>query len=71
MPKAGGQPLQTTGQFMTRFHRQPDGSLEVARGPRIGERAPDFTLNHMKTQGAVQLSTLREKPVVLIFGSYT
>jgi ketosteroid isomerase-like protein len=70
-PKKGGQPLQTRGQFMTRFHRQPDASLKVIRGPKLGERAPDFTLNLMKGSGKVQLSTLRGKPTVLIFGSYT
>jgi ketosteroid isomerase-like protein len=70
-PKTGGSAIQSRGQFMTRFHRQPDGSLKVIRGPRIGDRAPDFTLNSMKGGGKVQLSVLRGKPVVLIFGSYT
>jgi ketosteroid isomerase-like protein len=70
-PKAGGKPLETTGRFMTRFHRQPDGSLKVIRGPSVGDRAPDFTLNRMKGGGKVQLASLRGKPTVLIFGSYT
>jgi hypothetical protein len=59
------------GRFMTRFHRQPDGSLKVIRGPGVGDRAPDFTLNRMKGGGKVQLASLRGKPAVLIFGSYT
>ena len=70
-PKAGGKPLETTGRLMTRFHRQPDGSLKVIRGPGVGERSPDFTLNRMKGGGKVQLASLRGKPTVLIFGSYT
>ncbi len=70
-PKTGGNPVETEGRFMTRFHRQPDGSLKVIRGPSVGERAPDFTLNLMKGGGKVQLSSLRGKAAVLIFGSYT
>jgi ketosteroid isomerase-like protein len=70
-PNTGGGAIQSRGQFMTRFHRQADGSLRVIRGPRHGDRAPDFTLNKMKGGGQVQLSSLRGKPVVLIFGSYT
>lgn len=70
-PKSGGDAVQSRGQFMTRFHRQTDGSLKVVRGPSAGERAPDFTLNLMKGGGKVQLSSLRGKPAVLIFGSYT
>jgi ketosteroid isomerase-like protein len=69
--KAGGKPIETSGRFMTRFHRQPDGSLKVIRGPSVGRRAPDFTLNRMKGGGKVQLASLRGKPTVLIFGSYT
>lgn len=70
-PKNGGEPVESKGRFMTRFHRQPDGSLKVTRGPRVGERASDFSLNLMKGGGKVQLSSLRGKPAVLIFGSYT
>lgn len=70
-PKSGGDAIKGSGRFMTRFHRQSDGSLKVIRGPRVGERAPDFTLNLMKGGGKVQLSSLRSKPTVLIFGSYT
>jgi ketosteroid isomerase-like protein len=70
-PKAGGKSLETNGRLMTRFHRQPDGSLKIIRGPSVGERAPDITLNRMKGGGKVQLASLRGKPTVLIFGSYT
>ncbi len=70
-PKAGGNPQETSGRFMTRFHRQPDGSLKVIQGPGVREPAPDFTLNRMKGGGRVQLASLHGKPAVLIFGSYT
>jgi ketosteroid isomerase-like protein len=70
-PKAGGRTLETTGRFMTRFRRQADGTLKVMRGFGVGQRTLDFTLNLMKGDGKVQLSTLRGKPTVLIFGSYT
>jgi ketosteroid isomerase-like protein len=70
-PKQGGQPLQTNGRFMTRFRRQADGSLKVMRGFSIGQRTLDFTLNLMKSDGQIQLSALRGKPTVVIFGSYT
>lgn len=37
-----------------------------------GEAAPDFTLPRVDGAGTVSLSSeLREKPVALIFGSYT
>ena len=70
-PKHGGNPLETNGRFMTRFRRQADGSLKVMSGFSIGQRTPDFTLNRMRADGTVQLSTLRGKPTVVIFGSYT
>ena len=41
------------------------GSLQV------GDVAPDFTLRRQDKTGIVQLSSLRGKPVVLVFGSYT
>ena len=71
-PKAGGEPIENRGTFMTRFHRQPDDSLQVIRGPSVGDPAPLFALNLMKGGGGVQLADLfGEKPTVLIFGSYT
>jgi hypothetical protein len=36
-----------------------------------GEVAPDFLLPTLDHQSQVQLSSLRGKPVVLVFGSYT
>ena len=52
--------------FETMWTHARAGSLNV------GDHAPDFSLTKQDNQGVVQLSTLnREKPVVLIFGSYT
>jgi len=40
--------------------------------PKVGEAAPDFTLKTMDGKKEVTLSSLNpNKPVVLIFGSYT
>lgn len=47
---------------------------DVARkgSVNIGEMAPDFSLESPDHKGHFQLSSLRgEKPVVLVFGSYT
>ena len=55
----------------------------VVPGPRIwmwarrgalaeGQQAPDFTLSTVDRKGSVTLSTHRgQRPVVLVFGSYT
>jgi hypothetical protein len=38
----------------------------------VGDPAPDFTLPLLDRSGDVQLSSLRgQRPVVLVFGSYT
>jgi hypothetical protein len=47
-----------------------------ARVPKLGEMAPDFELDVLtsdrgRTGEKVRLSSLRGKPVGLIFGSYT
>jgi hypothetical protein len=39
---------------------------------KVGEQAPDFFLESYDKQATVQLSRFRgERPVVLVFGSYT
>jgi AhpC/TSA family len=38
---------------------------------RVGDPAPDFTLQTPNKKTTVQLSSLRGKPVVLVFGSYS
>jgi hypothetical protein len=40
-------------------------------GPGINQAAPDFTLKTEDGQKQVTLSELRDKPVVLVFGSFT
>jgi hypothetical protein len=47
---------------------------QVARGGRVsvGDMAPDFSLESPDHKSSFRLSSLRgEKPVVLVFGSYT
>jgi hypothetical protein len=47
---------------------------KVARGGShsVGEMAPDFTLETVDHKSTIQLSSFRsQKPVVLVFGSYT
>ncbi|MEN8159677.1 MAG: hypothetical protein ABFS41_06385 [Myxococcota bacterium] len=44
--------------------------------PQVGDPAPDFALRRLgpdrkPTDGRVQLSELRGRPVALVFGSYT
>ncbi len=71
-PRAGAEPIGSSGTFMTRFHRQPDGSLDVIRGPALGDPAPRFALNEMSSGEEIGLDELLGvRPVVLVFGSYT
>jgi hypothetical protein len=52
--------------FETAWTRARAGQLQV------GDLAPDFTLKKHDKSGAVQLSALTaQRPVVLVFGSYT
>lgn len=52
--------------FETMWLRARAGSLQ------IGDPAPDFSLMNLDKSAQVQLSALnQQKPVVLIFGSYT
>jgi hypothetical protein len=46
--------------------------LHARRGSlAVGEPAPDFDLSTFDRKSRVQLSSLRGRPVVLVFGSYT
>jgi len=47
--------------------------LYARRGEvKVGDMAPDFSLEQFDNKNNVQLSALRgQKPVVLVFGSYT
>jgi peroxiredoxin len=43
-----------------------------AMGPQVGDLPPDFTLKRLGGDDTVTLSSLREqRPVALVFGSYT
>ncbi len=50
-----------------------DGEIgSIHEGPRVNEKAPDFTLRTEDGKGVVTLSQFRgKKPVVLVFGSFT
>lgn len=39
--------------------------------PAVGSVAPDFELRGLRSRETIRLSSLRERPVALIFGSYT
>lgn len=51
--------------FETMWTKARAGALQP------GEAAPDFRLKTLDHKSEVQLSELRGKPVVLVFGSYT
>lgn len=70
-PKTGGETVEHTGRFYTKFRRWEDGVLAPIRGPNVGEEAPNFALNYMSGGEGMELNTLRGKPTVLLFGSYT
>ena len=41
-------------------------------GPKVGEQPPDFSLKRLGSNDRVQLSDFRgQRPVALVFGSYT
>jgi len=44
----------------------------MARGPHVGERAPDFPLEDLETGEAVRLSELWSRGLAIVeFGSFT
>jgi hypothetical protein len=75
--------LQTPERFGAIMKRVPRVAMRVlpfrplwmsarAGRLRIGDRAPDFTLSQLHGDTAITLSAeYHQKPVVLIFGSYT
>ena len=73
------QPPQRFGQIMKYFPMPAmmivpfEPMWNAARGGelRVGDEATDFTLPRSDKSGDVTLSSLRGKPVVLVFGSYT
>ncbi len=75
------QPPETFGQVMARmpgpavfllFPFETFWTRARAGNLRVGDAAPDFSLQKVDKSGYVQLSALnRQQPVVLVFGSYT
>jgi hypothetical protein len=76
------QPPETFARFMARipgpvaFFVLPFETLWTharAGGLHVGDPAPDFSLMKLDKSASVRLSSLtaQERPVVLIFGSYT
>lgn len=66
--------VKTRGEerfLASREGRQFDRSQRESAAPRPGEMAPDFELRSPDGKSAVRLSSLRGKPVVLVFGCYT
>jgi hypothetical protein len=77
----------TNGEVVAFFHRQADeeGAWDLSptpreaagpggrpTGPDEGAVAPDFTLQRLGSDGAVTLSSFAgDRPVALVFGSYT
>ena len=56
----------------------PEGHAQKQKGPKprqgdlkVGDSAPDFTVTDVDGKKTVKLSSLKGKPVVLIFGSCT
>jgi hypothetical protein len=57
-------------QLLSMFFSGQLGWFE--EGPKLGDLAPDFTLEKHDQSGKITLSDFQEKkPVVLIFGSFT
>jgi len=73
------QPPEKFGRVMSRmpgpafllFPFETMWTKARAGAVQLGEPAPDFRLPTLDHQSEVQLSSLRGKPVVLVFGSYT
>lgn len=59
--------------LMDKRQREKRGqALQEEGGLDVGQKAPEFTLRRLDGEGTVKLSDyIGEKPVVLVFGSYT
>ena len=45
--------------------------LHDVNAPKVGDLAPDFEMSAARGDGRVRLSSMRGRPVALIFGSFT
>ncbi len=79
---AGCQSVDPAARFITRMDRAPaeerpkgwEGvkSLMARRAPAVGQPAPEFTLPTLGSKQTVTRSAFQaERPLVLIFGSFT
>jgi hypothetical protein len=69
-PKGGRADMPSTTTLLQGFYRGELGS--PFPGPRLGDFAPDFTLPTHDGMEKIRLRSFRgQKPVVLIFGSFT
>ena len=58
--------------FMFILPFEPLWTMARAGSVNVGDKAPDFRLQTVDKQSHVQLSSFRgDRPVVLVFGSYT
>ena len=59
----------------TNYYRKQSAAWQTkydARAPKIGDLAPDFELSDASGENSVHLSDSHgEKPVALVFGSFT
>ena len=61
-------------KFIIRFRtkKMNDQKMLDAQAPKVGDLAPDFTLSDISGTESVTLSDYQgNKPVALVFGSYT
>jgi peroxiredoxin len=66
--------LFNDAKFIVQYRRKKMGIQKNLdrHAPKVGDTAPDFTLFDVDGKESVTLSHFRgEKPVALIFGSYT
>jgi hypothetical protein len=69
MDNASGREVWNAERYMG-FPLKP--GFESLSGPRLGDEAPDFSLERSDGKGSIRLSSFKgERPVALIFGSYT
>ena len=66
--------LVDDAKFVFRYRKQKmrDQKILDAQAPKAGDLAPDFTMSDISRPESITLSDFRgQKPVALVFGSYT